>query len=140
MLQRLAPLLLLLSSCRGTAFDTGLNYSGLSIVHFKGTPHLCAFTLETLGSQPGYKILWRLTVTPLDPTFIHSWFGDAAFVGPIHVEGTPQGHHVMTFGEWMFDLLPADVTIRQQIGMEGRAHSGDTGIQTVVITGGTDQF
>ncbi len=139
--KRLVPLLLLLlSSCRATPPDTGLDYSGLAIVRHAGQQWLCAFQNQDFEAQPGYRVVWRITLAPLDPSFLQKWYGDQTYIGKIRVAGTAQGHMVMEFGDWRIDMLPTDATVRQQIQLEGKGHSGESGIQTVVITGGLDQF
>src|SRR5712692_6390614 len=102
---RLAVISLLVAKWCGGAPppDTGLDYAGLATVQHGGHRWLCAFNNEDKGARPGYKVVWRITLVPLDPSFLKTWYGDQVYKGKIKVTGTPQGHMVMQFGDWLID-------------------------------------
>lgn len=139
-MKKLILLASLLTRSYAAVPDNGLSFGGMAVVRHAGHQWLCAFTKEHLGAQPGYSVVWRITISPWNPEFLKSWYGDEVYTGKIKLAGLQNGHTTMQFGDWFIDMLPSDVTMRQQHVLEGKDHSGETGIQTVVITGGLDQF
>lgn len=140
LLSSIFALMLALPPCQAAPPDSGLSFGGMAVVRHAGHQWLCAFTKEHLGAQPGYSVVWRITISPWNPEFLKSWYGDEVYTGKIKIAGLQNGHTTMQFADWFIDMLPSDVTMRQQHVLEGKDHGGETGIQTVIITGGLDQF
>jgi hypothetical protein len=123
--------------------ETGYDQTGAA--HVRGPNGLDAWgayrwqDLWTPAPRAGVLAHYQLKVVFDRDDLLVGMRPDIVFTEEVTVEGTALGHHLWRSGEWSYELVPIDETLRQQNKWEGVKYGRVTaGRQTITVTIGTD--